>query len=80
MSGLVQGGARVSGGLLQLRGEPPDPKTGDGLPPAEWDSGKQSCGAAPPRREPVLHGQDVHQVRQGLQEALELREGPQQDD
>ena len=70
----------MSGGLLQLRGEPPDPQTGDGLPPAEWDGGQQSRGTAPARREPVLHGQDVHQVRQGLQEALELREGPQQDD
>lgn len=70
----------MSGCLLQLRGEPPDPQTGDCLPPAEWDSGQQSRRAAPARREPVLHGQDVHQVRQGLQEALELREGPKQDD
>ena len=80
MSGLVPGGTGVPGRLLQLRGQPPDPQTGDSLSPAEWDCSKQSCSTAPTCRQPVLHGQDVCQVRQGLQETLELREGPKQDD
>ena len=67
----------MSGRLLQLRGEPPDPETGDCVPPAERDRGKQPCSAAPARRQPVLHGQALRQVGQGLQAALELRESPQ---
>ena len=77
---MVPGGARVPGRLLQLRGEPPDPETGDGLSAAEWNRGQQPRSAAPASSQSVLHGQDVHQIGQGLQEALELREGPQQDD
>ena len=72
MSGLVPGGARVPGSLLQLRGEPPDPETGDSLSATEWDRGQQPSSAASASCEPVLHGQDVHQIGQGLQEALEL--------
>ena len=69
---MVPGGARVPGSILQLRGEPPDTETGDSVSATEWDSGQQPSSAASASCEPVLHGQDVHQIGQGLQEALEL--------
>ena len=64
----------------QLCGEPPDSKTRNSLPAPERNCRQQPGRPATEGREPVLHGQDVHQVGQGLQEALELREGSEQDD
>ncbi len=64
MPGLVQGGARVRGRLLQLRSQQPGrPQTGDSLPLAERHSGQQPFGQAEPGSQPVLHGQDEHQIR-----------------
>ncbi len=64
VSGLVQGGARVRGSLLQLCSQQPwRPQTGDSLPLAERHSGQQPFGQAEPGSQPVLHGQDEHQIR-----------------
>ncbi len=60
----MQGGARVRGSLLQLCSQQPGrPQAGDSLPLAERHPGQQPFGQAEPGTQPVLHGQDEHQIR-----------------
>ena len=62
--GLVQGGARMRGGLLQLRGQQRRrSQARNRLPPPERNPGQQPVGQARPGTEPILHGQDEHQIR-----------------
>lgn len=52
---MVQGGAGLPGGRLQLRRQPPDPGPGDRLPAAERHLREQSGGGAAEGGQHVLH-------------------------
>ena len=69
---MVQRRARVCGSLLQFRGQSSDSETRDGVSSSEWHGCQQPRSSAHESRQSILHGQDVHQVRQGVQEAVEL--------
>ncbi len=65
MPGMVQGGARVRRRLLQLRRQQcrSGTEAGDRLPIAERDPGQQPVCQSGQSTQPVLHGQDEHQIR-----------------